>query len=143
MLVASSCYMLMSSKATPQHGQHHLEDTQPASDSQIEKSLGKDSGKSPPNRLPSSTSVADDQTHVTSPTSPAPASVASSSGSKPDGAVPIMILVKVCCDSSGKNICMLTLLKLMPLFYVEHFPSLPLIYHFLHLLCCPGDSPHR
>ena len=114
--------MLMSSKATPQHGQHHLEDTQPASDSQIEKSLGKDSGKSPPNRLPSSTSVADDQTHVTSPTSPAPASVASSSGSKPDGAVPIMILVKVCCDSSGKIICMLTLLKLMPLFYVEHFP---------------------
>jgi hypothetical protein len=48
--------------------------------------------------------------------------VASSSGSKPDGAVPIMILVKVCCDSSGKIICMLTLLKLMPLFYVEHFP---------------------
>ena len=138
-------YMLMSSEATPQHRQPHLEDTQPASDSQIEQSLGKDSGKSPPNSLPSKRGDANDTNAVPSPTSPAPASVATSSGSKPNDAVTLMILVKFCCGSFDKNIYvyMLTLLEFTYLIYVQHFPSFPLSSPFLSLLCCPGDSPYR
>ena len=89
--------MLMSSKATPQHGQRHLEDTQPASDSQIERSLGRDSGKSSSIRQrPSRCGNADEKGSVPSPTSPAPASVTPSSASKPDDTVPKIMFIKFC-----------------------------------------------